>query len=326
MAKLTCSERGLDLSEVSSSKRSSSYSSSDSDTELTARIITQGCKMSPNLSSISVSSKNISALEIAASACSPQASGPSPQQYHGSPCVTEPSYLLSRGRRSFDSKDYSPIVYTAGSLTYAHLPYVPSELHYSRQRAALSLKDYSTAPGYPDHRSSYFSSSHDVPHIPPVYRVGDCGSMYSSPPTPQDRRKAHILSEQKRRESINGAFEELKQILNSERVTRALSLSFHESTERDSDSKITFEPNRFFGGGNRDSKWTTLRNAGRALTMLADALNESNVELAMLRKRLGATDCKSIIGNESRPITAVHDLTLRDDEMEVVDSPLPPLL
>lgn len=38
-------------------------------------------------------------------------------------------------------------------------------------------------------------------------------SSVTPPPLPQDRRKAHIASEQKRRQSINGGFEELRRII-----------------------------------------------------------------------------------------------------------------
>ena len=310
----------------------SSFSSrrSDSDTEVTTPMISPDYKLSPNFSSASTGSNGIADLAIAASSIrrSLDASRSSSPQSHIKPHSAEPSYFSSGQRHSFDSKAYPPTnVYAAANPTYAHHSYLPSEPYpYPRQRAASSPNNYSTTPGYPHHHSSYYGPSHSVSHTPPVYR-GSTQMIYSSPPTPQDRRKAHILSEQKRRESINGGFDDLKQILNTPSITRALSSSSHSSTDHDSDSKGTFDTNSFLGGGNRDSKAATLRKAGRAIQVLADALNEKDHELAMLRKQAeqpGATKCKAPPYNEQGLTTVVHDLTLEDDEMKVEDCPSRP--
>jgi hypothetical protein len=289
-------------------------------------------KLSPNFSHAGAGSIGISDLAIAASSIrrSLEVSRSSSPQHNIKPHPGEGSYFSSRQRHSFDSKAYPPTnVYAAASPTYALHPYLASEpYHYPRQRAASSPNNYSTTPGYPHHHSSYFNSPHNVPHTPSVYRTST-QVMYSSPPTPQDRRKAHILSEQKRRESINGGFDELKHLLNSPPITRALSSSSHNSTDHDSDSKGTFDTNSYLGGGNRDSKAATLRKAGRAITVLADALNEKDREIALIRKQieqLGGTACKSIPCNERGSTTVVHDLTSRDDddddEMKVEDNPV----
>ena len=150
-----------------------------------------------------------------------------------------------------------------------HPEYVASEPYYrTRQHAASSFNS-----------SSYYSSAHSGPHTP-VYRAST-QMIYSSPPTPQDRRKSHILSEQRRRELTNCGFAELKHLLNSEPIARALSLGSH----NDSDSKIPFDTNSFLGGGNKDSKVATLRKATRAITVLADAINKNDNELVRLSKR-----------------------------------------
>jgi len=95
--------------------------------------------------------------------------------------------------------------------------------------------------------------------------------------------------------------------------------------DHDSDTKVNFDTNTFLGGGNRDSKAATLRKAGKAITVLANALNEKDHQVAMLRKQLetlGAIDCKAIPCDERRPSTVVHDLTSQDDEMTVEDRSL----
>lgn len=309
------SRRGSSVSEMSSS----SSRHSDSDTEVTTPMISPDYKLSPNFSSASAGSNGISDLAIPASSIrrSLEASRSSSPQCHIKPHSAEPSYFSSRQRHSFDGKAYAPTnAYAAASPTYAHHPYLPSEPYpYPRQRAASSPNNYSTTPGYPHHNTSYYGSSHSVPHTPSAYRTST--QMYSSPPTPQDRRKAHILSEQKRRESINGGFDELKHLLNSPPITRALSSSSHNSTDHDSDSKVTFDTNSFLGGGNRDSKAATLRKAGRAITVLADALNEKDHEVAMLRKQIEQLEYKPISCNERGLMTVVHDLTLQDNAMKV---------
>lgn len=284
--------------------------------------------MSPNFSTSSSGSHGITDLAIAASSArlSLDASRSTSPQYNMKQHPAESSYFSSRQRHSFDSKAYlTTNVYAVASSTYAHHPYLPSEpYHHPRQRAASSPNNYSTTAGYPHHHSSHYNSSHTIPHTPSVYRAST-QLMYSSPPTPQDRRKAHILSEQKRRESINGGFDELKHLLNSQPITRALSSSSHNSMDHDSDTKVNFDTNTFLGGGNRDSKAATLRKAGKAITVLANALNEKDHEVIMLRKQLetlGAIDCKAIPCDERRPSTVVHDLTSQDDEMTVEDRSL----
>jgi hypothetical protein len=298
---------------------SSTSRRSDSETEVTTPVVTPDFRLSPHFTSTSAGSNGIAEHAIAASSHrrSLEIRRSSSPQCNIKPHSADASYFLSRSRHSFDSKAYHPTNVYAASPTYAHHSYLASEpYNYPRQRAASSPNNYSATPGYPHHHSSHYNPSHSVPHSPPVFRSST--QMFSSPPTSQDRRKAHILSEQKRRESINGGFEDLKHLLNSEPITRALSSSSHNSTDHDSDSKINFDTNSFLGGGNRESKAATLRKAGRAITVLADALNEKDSELAMLRKKLSAVDCNAVTYNK-RGSVIVHDLTLQDNEMKLED-------
>lgn len=179
---------------------------------------------------------------------------------------------------------------------------------------------YQTAPGYAPHHNGYYnSSSLTSSHGPVVFRAG-AQATYSSPPSAQDRRQAHILSEQKRRESINGGFDELKQRLTSEPITRALSSSSQTSIDQDSDSKVPFDCNNFLGGGSRDSKAATLRKAVKALNILAEKVIEQENQLAMFREQTGGlTPCKKNRHNK-RPSTSnipAVDLTIPDDDMKL---------
>src|SRR2546423_9954909 len=310
------SRRSSSASEMSSS----TSRRSDSDTEVTTPLVTPDFKLSPHFTSTSAGPNGIAELAIAPSSHrrSLEISPSSSPQCNIKSHPADASYFLSRSRHSFDSKAYHhPTNAYAASPTYAHHSYLGSEpYHYPRQRADSSPNNYSATPGYPHHSSSHYNASHSVPHSPQVFR--STTQMFSSPPTSQDRRKAHILSEQKRRESINGGFEELKHLLNSEPITRALSSSSHNSIDHDSDSKINFDTNSFLGGGNRESKAATLRKAVRAITVLADALNEKDSELAMLRKELSAIDCNAVTYNK-RGSVIVHDLTLQDNDMKLED-------
>jgi hypothetical protein len=314
---------------LAQSRRSSSASdttfSGGSYTSVSTPVI-QEYNLSPTFPGETESSPSINDLAIAAATVPRSHENGrcnSPGYKHKMPVSTF-SYA-SRRSHSFDGngKAYPSTsnVYAAAAPTYAQHPYLPSEAYpYPRPRAQSSPMGYHTTPGYAPHHGYYASSSLNVPHSPPVFRAST-QATYSSPPTAGDRRKAHILSEQKRRESINGGFEELKQRLTSEPITRALSSSSQTSVDQDSDSKVPFDINNFLGGGSRDSKAATLRKAVKALNILAETVLEFEEKIETLLEQQGGTiPCKKNRHNK-RPsgdytIPAV-DLTLPDDDMKL---------
>jgi hypothetical protein len=314
----------LPTSRRSSSASDTTSSSGGSYTSVSTPVI-QEYNLSPTSPGESKSSPSIEDLAIAASTV--------PRSHENGRCIS-PGYKLpvssfsyaSRRSHSFDGngKVYTSTtnVYAAATPTYSQHHYLPSEPYpYSRQRAQSSPMGYQ-APGYaPQHNGYYNSSSVNSSHGPVVFRAGT-QATYSSPPSAQDRRKAHILSEQKRRESINGGFDELKQRLTSEPITRALSSSSHTSVDQDSDCKVPFDSNNFLGGGSRDSKAATLRKAVKALNILAEKVIEQESQLAMYREQSGgSTPCKKNRHSKrpSREIMPAVDLTLPDDEMKLED-------
>ena len=104
------------------------------------------------------------------------------------------------------------------------------------------------------------------------------------PPATFDRRRAHILSEQKRRESINGGFYELKQKLTSDHISRAIAYSL---TGCEPEGTPVFDSHTIFGPSSRESKALTLKRAGTALQALADKVSELKVENDGLRAQVG---------------------------------------
>jgi Helix-loop-helix DNA-binding domain len=117
------------------------------------------------------------------------------------------------------------------------------------------------------------ANSSPMVHQPPLNH-GD-QTTYSSPPTQHDRRRAHIISEQKRRESINGGFQDLKHLLTSPKIVRALAGA---ATEKE----CAQEASVLLGGGTRDSKAATLRKAVKALDVLAEKTILLQVEVERL--------------------------------------------
>jgi Helix-loop-helix DNA-binding domain len=106
-------------------------------------------------------------------------------------------------------------------------------------------------------------------------------SSPATPPTIQHRREAHIRSEQKRRESINGGFADLHNTLTSQQLERALTLSSHNDlSEVDTDIKSTtsFRDNR------RNSKSVLLQKAAEAIDHLSKYAIEQHARNAELRK------------------------------------------
>ena len=176
---------------------------------------------------------------------------------------------------------------------------------------------YTATPSYSPTHASYYSPALPVSHGPTVFR-SNTTVYYSSPLTAQDRRKAHILSEQKRRESINGGFLELKQRLTSDLITRALSASAHPSSEFDSDSRLAFDSNSFLGGGSRESKAASLRKAVKALDCLAETVIALYAENAKLRQTLQGKKSKHA-KRGSIEVAQEIDLTIQEDEMKIED-------
>lgn len=225
----------------------------------------------------------------------------------------------SRRSNSFDAKSYSPNVYAPLPPAYSH-SYLPSEPYpaFRRERAQSTPMGYPTASSYSPSHPSYFSPSLPVTHTPSVFRGNPVG-YYSSPSTAQDRRKAHILSEQKRRESINDGFQELKQRLMSDLVTRALSTAANSSSEFDSDARLAFDSNAFLGGGNRESKAASLRKAVKALDCLAEKVIVLTADNTRLRQNLQGRRSKNA-KRGSKDVTTEIDLTMQDEAMKIEDT------
>lgn len=196
------------------------------------------------------------------------------------------AYFTSRRRDSFHSQRLAHNVYAPATPPYAHHPYHHVEPYprYQRPRAQSSPM------GYPASEAPYAgpAGSYTPYSPPPVYRATPTGyshNSYSTPPTPQDRRKAHILSEQKRRESINGGFHELQQLLSSDTLRRALSVSCRSSTDLEN-TKLVFDLNGFLGGERRQSKATLLQKAVKAIEWLSDSVMDLESEKVVLAKKL----------------------------------------
>jgi hypothetical protein len=205
------------------------------------------------------------------------------------------AYFTSRRRDSFHGQRLGHNVYAPATPPYAHHPYHHVEPYprYQRPRAQSSPMGYSPPPAY---RAT-----------PTIYSQG----TYSTPPTPQDRRKAHILSEQKRRESINGGFAELQQLLSSDTLSRALSVSCRSSIDSEN-TKLVFDMNSFLGGERRQSKATLLQKAVKAIERLSDFVMDLESENALLAKKLKHTKRAST----ETIVTIVEEIELSDDKSE----------
>ena len=217
----------------------------------------------------------------------------SPRYHHKSHLSETTDYVTSSHRNSYDGKAHSPNAYAISQMHgHRYEPY-----SYPRQRA------YSTPMRYSPYAPSHYYPPEEAngPPSPPIVRtqpVPYSVAPFSSPPTPHDRRRAHILSEQKRRESINGGFVELKQRLTSPPITRALSSGSHQSSETEPESKLLQESNDILGGGSRESKAATLRKAVKALDVLADKVLDLQLEVAMLRRESHETQREKKVGDE----------------------------
>jgi hypothetical protein len=207
----------------------------------------------------------------------------SPRYRHKSQLSEPTDYAAASHRPSYEDNTYISNAY-AIAPTHAHR-YEPYP--YSRQRAYSTPMRY-----YTQEASHYYSQEAGDEHLtPPVIRTQPelypaPATPYSSPPTPHDRRRAHILSEQKRREAINSGFVELKQRLTSFPVTRALSSCSHQSSEPESESKLLQDSNDLLGGESRDSKAATLRKTDKALGLLAHKVLNLQLQVETLRREL----------------------------------------
>jgi hypothetical protein len=131
------------------------------------------------------------------------------------------------------------------------------------------------------------------------------------------------LSEQKRRESINSGFGELKQQVTSPRIARAISMSSRSPGEFDADSKheANSTATRVLGGGGRESKAAVLRKACKVIDDLADKIYEMKTELDLLRSQAGKPPKKgrhSKRGSRDVPVF-VADAN-DDDDMKMEDA------
>ena len=196
-------------------------------------------------------------------------------------------HVPSRRPQSFDGKRYPTNVYAPHTPTYGQHNY---ELYhpYQRPRAYTSPTEYPNDAHYPHHPPSYYPPAHSVPHSPPVFRGCNNTRHFSTPPTQQDRREAHIRSEQKRRESINGGFADLAHRLTSEQLHRALALSSYHSSDIDSDSpKVVFDSGSILGGERKNSKAVLLQKAVKAIDWLSTYVIDSQSENGRLQRGKG---------------------------------------
>ena len=222
------------------------------------------------------------------------------------------AYFPSRRRDSFHSQRLAHNVYAPATPPYAHHPYNHVEPYprYQRPRALSSPMVYPTSEAhYAGPAGSYSPYS-----PPPVYAATPTvysHNSYSTPPTPQDRRKAHILSEQKRRESINGGFHELQQLLASDTLSRALSISCRPSTDLEG-TKFVFDVNGFLGAERRQSKATLLQKAVKAIERLSDFVMDLESENAVLAKKL-----KQVKRSSTETIvTIVEEVEVAEDKSD----------
>jgi hypothetical protein len=130
------------------------------------------------------------------------------------------------------------------------------------------------------------------------------------------------LSEQKRRESINSGFLDLKAQVTSPRITRALSLNSRHPSEIDSDAKLASDTKdtvaRVLGSGGRESKAAVLRKACKVIESLANKTFEMQSEIDSLHSQLGKTSPKkgrhSKRGSRDVAAAVPADILAQDDE------------
>jgi len=189
----------------------------------------------------------------------------------------------SRRSHSFDGKRCTPNVYAPHPPAYDHHDYNhPERYHpYTRFRSESAPMPYQPSHA---HHASYYPPSVQVVSHAPVPR-GYSLRPFSSPPTVQDRREAHIRSEQKRRESINGGFAELQSRLTSESLSRALALTCYNAGDIDAESKLVFDTNSILGGDRKNSKAVLLQKAVKAIDYLSQYTINLHAENASLHNR-----------------------------------------
>jgi hypothetical protein len=237
--------------------------------------------------------------------------------YHVETRSSDISNHTSRERHSFDNRRHSTNAYATSTTAYAHHSYRSTEPYYPypRQRSNTSPTGYPNGPTYQSHYPGFYSPPHTSPHSPHVFR----GSI---PPTPQDRKRAHILSEQKRRESINAGYADLSQRLISEHLMHALSVSCQRTNDYDSNPKFVFDSSSILGGDRKNSKAVLLQKAVKAIDRLSTSVIELSNENAKLRE-LSQSQCNQngvICDQATKTIeyttksTAVHSVDLTSED------------
>jgi Helix-loop-helix DNA-binding domain len=193
-------------------------------------------------------------------------------------------HVPSRRSHSFDGKRCSPNAYAPHPPAYGHHDYNPHERYhpYPRPRSESAPTPYQPSHA---HHPPYYPPSVVGPHPTVVYRGGYPTRNFSTPPTIQDRREAHIRSEQKRRESINGGFADLHTRLTSEQLSRALALSCYHASDIDAESKVVFDTNSILGGDRKNSKAVLLQKAVKAIDWLSQYAIELHAENVSLHGR-----------------------------------------
>ena len=229
-------------------------------------------------------------------------------------------HVPSRRTQSFDGKRYPTNVYAPHTPAYGQHNYEPYH-PYQRTRAYTLPTGYSDDAHYPPPPPSYYSPTLPAPHSPPVFRGYNNTRHFSTPPTQQDRREAHIRSEQKRRESINGGFTDLASRLTSEQLHQALALSCYHSSDVDSDSpKVVFDTGSILGGERKNSKAVLLQKAVKAIDWLSKYAIEVHAENARLQRGKAQPNKNSRHVKRGSKDTIVQigefDLILEDDLKE----------
>ena len=222
-------------------------------------------------------------------------------------------HVQSRRSHSFDGKRCSTNVYAPHPAPYTQHGYHPSEPYHPYQRPRAQSSPMGYQPDASLH-PSYYPPSLSVPHSPIVYR-GYAPKIFSTPPTVQDRREAHIRSEQKRRESINGGFADLSDRLTSEQLSRALALSCYHAGELDTDSKVVFNSASILGGDRKNSKAVLLQKAVKAIDWLSKYAIELHAENTMLQRGKDKKSKHVKRGSKDTMVTEV-DLVSEDELKE----------
>jgi Helix-loop-helix DNA-binding domain len=185
-----------------------------------------------------------------------------------------PEHYNTRRPQSYDGRTEHENAYAISPQTYSHNDYYDPH-PYPRQRAASSPMTYP---------ANYYYTTPPHPSTPPRPTTN---IPSRSPPVTFDRQRAHILSEQKRRESINRGFIDLKQKLTAEHICRAIAYSLKGF---ETDPNTVYDLQMIFGPSSRDSKALNLKRAVIALQALGEKVLELKSENENLRSQMAGDE------------------------------------